>query len=123
MQTPTVKVVFLGAAASGKSSLIARYVDSSPPKSTYQPTIGGTFVTIFLFFWNGFLINSTVSYYAKIENVFGNKIRMDIWELAGPERFAILAPMLWKGAQIIVILFDITDKSRVSLSQNYFLFM
>ena len=55
-----------------------------------------------------------VNYNAKIESVYGNKVRLDIWELAGPERFACLAPMLWQGSHVIAIFFDITDKDCVS---------
>lgn len=54
-----------------------------------------------------------MGYSAKIDNVYGNKVRLDAWELGGPERFAILSPTLWKGAHVIAVFFDITDKDRV----------
>lgn len=88
-----VKVVFLGAARAGKTSLIQRYVSDEAPGEEYEQTVGA---------W----------YHPKILSVFGSTVRLDIWDMSGPERYAILAPMFWKGAHVVVLVYDVTDKDH-----------
>jgi small GTP-binding protein len=48
------------------------------------------------------------------------KIKLELWDTAGPERFHSLAPMYYRGAAIVVIVYDITDQYSFRQVPNYF---
>jgi len=84
------KLVLLGEAAVGKSSLVLRFVKGH--FSEYQEsTIGAAFMTQTLA-----LDDQTVKF--------------EIWDTAGQERYHSLAPMYYRGAQAAVVVYDITSK-------------
>jgi len=84
------KLVLLGEAAVGKSSLVLRFVKGH--FSEYQEsTIGAAFMTQTLA-----LDDQTVKF--------------EIWDTAGQERYHSLAPMYYRGAQAAVVVYDVTSK-------------
>lgn len=84
------KLVLLGEAAVGKSSIVLQFV-SNEFHENKEPTIGAAFLTQKL----------------QIEN---NQIKFEIWDTAGQERFHSLAPMYYRNAQAAIIVFDITSQ-------------
>lgn len=86
--TTSVKLVLLGEAAVGKSSLVLRFV-SDEFQENKEPTIGAAFLT-----QKCQLSNRTVKF--------------EIWDTAGQERFASLAPMYYRNAQAAVVVYDVT---------------
>ncbi|KAJ1671876.1 Vacuolar protein sorting-associated protein 21, partial [Spiromyces aspiralis] len=90
--TPTksvsVKLVLLGEAAVGKSSLVLRFVNDEFEENK-QPTIGAAFLK------------------RKI-NVGDVCVKFDIWDTAGQERFHSLAPMYYRNAQAAIVVYDVT---------------
>ena len=86
--TISVKLVLLGEAAVGKSSLVLRFV-SNDFQENKEPTIGAAFLT----------------QRCKINE---KTIKFEIWDTAGQERFASLAPMYYRNAQTALIVYDIT---------------
>ncbi|ODV62732.1 Rab family GTPase [Ascoidea rubescens DSM 1968] len=86
--TISVKLVLLGEAAVGKSSLVLRFV-SNDFQENKEPTIGAAFLT----------------QRCKIND---KTIKFEIWDTAGQERFASLAPMYYRNAQSALIVYDIT---------------
>jgi Ras-related protein Rab-5C len=86
----SLKVVFLGDTAVGKSCLAVRFV-----KNEYfefqEPTIGAAFL-------------------GKTINVNDKRYKFEIWDTAGQERYRSLAPMYYRGAKAAVIVYDITDE-------------
>jgi len=88
-----VKVVLLGDAAVGKSSIILRFVNDTFTES-YGVTIGGAFM-------------------AKLLIHNGISTRFKIWDTAGEERFRSLASMYYKDAQVAILVYDITKKESL----------
>lgn len=43
-------------------------------------------------------------------------IKFQIWDTAGQERFHSLAPMYYRGAQAAIVVYDITNRVRLTLS-------
>jgi len=48
----------------------------------------------------------------KLKNILvdNKKVKLQIWDTAGQERFRTITTSYYKGAQAIVIVFDLTDK-------------
>lgn len=92
---PEVKMVLLGDAGVGKSSLAQRFV-SNNFKPYCETTIGASFMS-------------------KMMTVEGKAIKCQIWDTAGQEKYHSLAPMYYRGAQAAILVYDIT--SRASLGR------
>lgn len=86
----TFKVLIIGNSSVGKSNILLRYSENIFNDS-FLPTIGVDF---------------------KIKNMkLNNKtIKMNIWDTAGQERFKNLTATYYKGANGVMIVFDITDR-------------
>jgi small GTP-binding protein len=86
------KIVLLGSASVGKTSIILRAV--SDEFDTEMPaTIGAC-------------------YTAKQVDVGGTSVNLQIWDTAGQERFRTLAPMYYRGSIVALLTFSvIEDKS------------
>ncbi|GAV05800.1 hypothetical protein RvY_15875 [Ramazzottius varieornatus] len=83
------KLVLLGEAAVGKSSLVLRFVKGH--FHDYQEsTIGAAFLT------QTVCLDETT-------------VKFEIWDTAGQERYHSLAPMYYRGAQAAIIVYDITN--------------
>lgn len=93
------KLVLLGEAAVGKSSLVLRFVKGH--FTEYQEsTIGAAFMTQTLA-----LDDATVKF--------------EIWDTAGQERYHSLAPMYYRGAQAAVVVYDVTSNDSFERAQRW----
>lgn len=88
MKPIQVKLVLLGEAAVGKSSLVLRFVNNEFQENK-EPTIGAAFLT----------------QKCKLQDKI---IKFEIWDTAGQERFHSLAPMYYRNAQAAIVAYDIT---------------
>jgi len=95
------KLVILGNTKAGKTSIITRIVHKNFDKYI-QPTIGATFFTITI----------------DIDN--DTKVKFEIWDPSGHDKYASLAPMYYRGASIIILVYDITDKKSFEKMQNQY---
>ena len=86
----SLKVVFLGDTAVGKSCLAVRFVRNEFFEFQ-EPTIGAAFL-------------------GKNINLNDKRYKFEIWDTAGQERYRSLAPMYYRGAKAAVIVYDITDE-------------
>ncbi|CAK7896001.1 vacuolar protein sorting-associated protein 21 [[Candida] anglica] len=94
-----VKLVLLGEAAVGKSSLVLRFV-SNDFQENKEPTIGAAFLTQ--------------------KCTIGDKtIKYEIWDTAGQERFASLAPMYYRNAQAALVVYDITKPASFIKARHW----
>lgn len=82
------KLVLLGEAAVGKSSVVLRFVSNEFAENK-QPTIGAAFLT----------------QKCRLED---KVIKFEIWDTAGQERFHSLAPMYYRNAQASAVIYDVT---------------
>jgi len=93
------KVVFLGEAGSGKSSIVVRFARDEF-FAFQEPTIGAAFLT------------QTVS----LDNGI---VKMEIWDTAGQERYRSLAPMYYRGAKVAFIVYDVTNKDSLDKAKGW----
>ncbi|CAI6767726.1 VPS21 [Saccharomyces cerevisiae] len=84
----SIKLVLLGEAAVGKSSIVLRFVSNDFAENK-EPTIGAAFLT------QRVIINE-------------HTVKFEIWDTAGQERFASLAPMYYRNAQAALVVYDVT---------------
>ncbi|KAI7833835.1 ras family-domain-containing protein [Kickxella alabastrina] len=84
------KVAILGKQAVGKTSLVTRYVHQTFADRT-PSTIGASFVT------------------TKIE-LDGWECRLQLWDSAGQERFRAMTQMYYRGANAVILVYDITSE-------------
>lgn len=96
---PTYKIALLGQSGVGKSSIILRFIKDHWSPET-MATIGASF------------FNSNV-------NVNNQMIRLDIWDTAGQERYHSLAPMYYRTAKVIIVVFDITDENSYQQAKKW----
>ena len=88
---PSCKVTLLGDSGVGKSSIIARYVS-------------GVFV-------KDLISTSGTNYSYKICEDKGKKVRLNIWDTAGQEKYRSLGKNFYKDSYIIILVYDITQKA------------
>ena len=94
MNSIDLKIVVLGPAGVGKTCVINRYCNNTFLESTLS-TIGA-----------GFFPQSIT-----IDNI---EVNMMIWDTAGEERFRAVAPNLLRGANGLILIFDITNPESFS---------
>ena len=98
-----IKCVLLGESGTGKSSLIERFINNTFRKDTPSTLIGS--------------FSSKVVYYEK-ENI---KIRYDIWDTAGQEKYRSINKIFYQDAQVTLLVYDITQKETYDAIKNYWI--
>jgi Ras-related protein Rab-1A len=93
------KVLLLGNSNVGKSSLFLRFVDDIW-NDTFVPTIG-------------------VDFKIKTLEIDSKKIKMQIWDTAGQERFKNIISSYYRGANGILLLYDVTEKDSFKNLSNW----
>nr|XP_058954151.1 ras-related protein Rab-7L1-like [Pocillopora verrucosa] len=87
------KVIIIGDATVGKTSFVKRYVNNhSGPGREYKPTVGVDFAL------------------KVIKYSDDTTIRLQLWDIAGQERFSTMTRVYYKGAAACVIMFDLTSQ-------------
>nr|CAD1838785.1 unnamed protein product [Ananas comosus var. bracteatus] len=83
------KLLLIGDSGVGKSSLLLRFTSDS--FDDLSPTIG-------------------VDFKVKMVNIGGKKLKLAIWDTAGQERFRTLTGSYYRGAQGIIMVYDVTRR-------------
>ncbi|GAA6011930.1 hypothetical protein JCM8202_004203 [Rhodotorula sphaerocarpa] len=88
----TLKLLVIGASSVGKSSLLLRFTDETflSPDET-SATIG-------------------VDFKVKVIERKGKRWKLSIWDTAGQERFRTLTSSYYRGAQGVILVYDITAR-------------
>lgn len=93
------KLVLLGEAAVGKSSLVLRFVKGQFHE--YQEsTIGAAFLT-------------------QTVHLDDTTVKFEIWDTAGQERYHSLAPMYYRGAQAAIVVYDVTNPDTFARAKTW----
>lgn len=95
----TLKILIIGESGVGKSSLLLRFTDD-----TFDPEIGATI---------------GVDFKVKTLTVDGNKAKLAIWDTAGQERFRTLTPSYYRGAQGVILVYDVTRRETFAKLDNW----
>lgn len=83
------KIVLIGDSGVGKSSAMYRFVDEMFSES-FISTIG-------------------VDFKIKTVHTLGKKVKLQIWDTAGQEKFRTITTSYYRGAHAILVFFDLTD--------------
>lgn len=83
------KILLIGDSGVGKSSLLVSFISSSI--GDLPPTIG-------------------VDFKIKLLTVGGKRLKLTIWDTAGQERFRTLTSSYYRGAQGIILVYDVTRR-------------
>lgn len=86
---PSIKIVLYGKESVGKSALLTRFIHSR-----FDPEIETTI---------------GASFSSKTVSVDDQMISLNIWDMAGSERFNTLVPMYIRGAKIVLLCFHHFD--------------
>ena len=96
-----LKIVLVGRSYVGKSSLMIRFID-------------GTF--------NDFYVNTIgVDFRFKTIMVKDRKVKVQIWDTAGQEKFRTITSTYYKGADAILLVYDITNRESFDDINNYWI--
>lgn len=91
-----MKVTLIGDTQVGKSSFFTRWLEDKTPEAFVEPTVGASF-------------------HAK--RVL-DQFKFQCWDTAGTERYDSLMPMYTRSAQVIICMFDATNKSSLDRLDN-----
>jgi len=96
---PEFKIVFVGDASVGKTSVILRF-HRDLFEHDQCPTIGSAFIS------------------KRIETQYG-PANVNIWDTAGQERYRSLVPMYSRGAAVVVVVFDISQRETFDILETW----
>ena len=94
------KIVLLGEAGVGKTSIITRYISGSFSQIVMTST-GSSFVA------------------KKIELEDKKKVKFQIWDTAGQERYRSLSKIFYQSSAVAVLVYDITLKKSFEQIKEY----
>ena len=97
------KLLLIGNSGVGKSSLLFRFSENFWEKE-FIPTIGVDFVS------NNINFKSKKIQKLKSLEVDGKKVKLQIWDTAGQERFKNIQASYYKGANGVLVVYDITNR-------------
>ncbi|KAJ8272609.1 hypothetical protein GJAV_G00091250 [Gymnothorax javanicus] len=86
----TLKLLIIGESDVGKSSLLLRFTDDK-----FDPELSATI---------------GVDFKVKTVAVDGITTKLAIWDTAGQERFRTLTPSYYRGAQGVILVYDVTKR-------------
>ena len=89
---PQFKAVLIGDSTVGKTAIFQR-LENNTFEESHIPTVGGGFMTI------------------NFDNQGEDDLSLGVWDTAGQERFRNIVPMYFQNADIIIVVFDITNRS------------
>ena len=97
------KVIFVGDASTGKTSIINRIIDN-PFNDTYEVSIG-------------------IDFMSKNIRFRGQSIKIQIWDSAGQEKYKGLIPSYVRNSSIVFIVYDVSNRSSFDNIQNWISFV
>ena len=101
IETEEVKVVLLGESGVGKTSILKQYIIKTFNENN-ESSISGKFITKTL----------------ELKDI-NKKIKFNLWDTAGQEKYRALAKIFYKDAGIIIFVYSITSKSSLNDIRNY----
>ena len=97
----SLKITLVGASSVGKTALINQYINHIFLDTTIT-TIGS-------------------DKFSRIETINNIEVKLNVWDTAGQERFRSLSPMFLKGSNIVILVYDITNKNSFEEIEQFWL--
>jgi small GTP-binding protein len=94
------KIIVVGDGAVGKTAITIRFAEGRFEEH-YKMTIG-------------------VDFAIKLVEVSGYKVKMQVWDTGGQERFSYIRPLYYKGAMAALALFDLTNRESYDNLPRWF---
>ena len=85
------KIIFVGDAGVGKTTIISRIMDN-PFNEVYEPSIG-------------------VDFMSKNIKFRGQSVKLQMWDTAGQEKYKGLIPSYVRNSSIVFLVYDISSKT------------
>lgn len=92
-EVPLLKVVIVGDAAVGKTTLVRRYCEGKFQESRVA-TIG-------------------VDFYTQLVRLPSETVKLSIWDMAGQQRFQAVRTGFYRGSRAAALVFDVTDPATL----------
>merc|ERR1719379_3281515 len=92
------KLLLVGDSCVGKSSLLLRFIDNT--------------------FSEQFISTIGVDFKIKTIEIGGKVIKLQIWDTAGQERFRTITTSYFRGAQGILLVYDVSDRGSFDNIKN-----
>ncbi|KAJ3009855.1 hypothetical protein HKX48_007719 [Thoreauomyces humboldtii] len=100
--TATFKLLLIGDSGTGKSSLLLRFTDDTwLQPDEVSATIG-------------------VDFKVKMVDVEDKRYKLTIWDTAGQERFRTLTSSYYRGAQGVILVYDVSNRQTFDHLQQWF---
>ena len=88
----TLKAVLVGDSGVGKTAIFQR-MESNTYEDSHIPTVGGAYTKVLLTGANG------------------EPVDVGLWDTAGQERFRNIVPMYFQRANVVLVVFDVTQRA------------
>jgi Ras-related protein Rab-18 len=99
----------MGDSGTGKSSLLLRFTDDKFLGEDVQTATIGISIIFHAFIHLLFLIVG-VDFKVKFVEIEDKKVKLTIWDTAGQERFRTLTSSYYRGAQGVIIVYDVSNR-------------
>ncbi|CAG7826130.1 unnamed protein product [Allacma fusca] len=86
------KILLIGDMTVGKTGLLTRFTENPKDVTDHLPTIG-------------------IDFKVRTVELDGKRIKIQLWDTAGSERFRTLTKSFYRGSHGLIIVYDITNKS------------
>jgi len=93
------KILLIGDAGVGKSSLLVRYVQDTFSEGV-EPATG-------------------IDSLNKVIDVDGKKVKLQIWDTAGQERFRTITSSYYRGAHGVLVVYDVCDHTSFENTRRW----
>ena len=94
------KILFLGESQVGKTEFISRFIDDKLTSKNLIKPIG-------------------INFRVKTINFKGKKIKLQIWDTDGQERFRNITHTFYKGVHALIFMYDVTDQNSFKNLSNW----
>jgi len=94
-----IKLLMIGDSGVGKTCLLLRYANDS-----FSPT---------------FITTIGIDFKIKTIELGGKVVKLQIWDTAGQERFRTITTSYFRGAQGILLVYDVTDRGSFENIKNW----
>lgn len=88
----SIKILLIGDSGVGKSSIMLQFIEEEY-KNEYACTVGVDFKSI------------------PITTASNNYVKLLLWDTAGQERFRTITQMYYRGTNVILVIYDVTDRT------------